>query len=339
MQWFSRIFGPFLDWIQVEVTSQCNANCLYCPHTVFKESWQSVHMPVDLYRRLTSAFPRTNLVYLQGWGEPLLHPQFFEMVQIARQLGCQVGTTTNGVLLERQHAERMVQERLAVVGLSLAGTDASQDTIRQGAPLASVLRAMQRLFEAKKRASSPFPEIHVAYLWLRSRRDAIKRLPALLEGRGVSQSVVSTLDFVPHPELEDEVIEASNAEEEAELINIMSEVTTDGKKRGIEIVFRVPAPYAEPGMCTENVTKALVVSCRGLVSPCVLRNLPLTERAAQARAASDSGQCLIFGDIHERTLAEIWRSRPYKTFRADHAKSKPPHECGSCAKRFCRTFS
>ncbi len=77
MQWFTNLLAPFLDWIQVEVTSHCNAQCTYCPHAVFGEFWQNRHMPLDLYRKLSRAFRRTSLVYLQGWGEPLLHPQFF----------------------------------------------------------------------------------------------------------------------------------------------------------------------------------------------------------------------------------------------------------------------
>jgi MoaA/NifB/PqqE/SkfB family radical SAM enzyme len=41
------------------------------------------------------------MVHLQGWGEPLLHRQFFEIVARAKKAGCRVGTTTNGILLDR----------------------------------------------------------------------------------------------------------------------------------------------------------------------------------------------------------------------------------------------
>ena len=51
MQWLANLVAPFLDWIQVEVTSHCNADCVYCPHSVFKEFWQDRHMPMDVYQQ------------------------------------------------------------------------------------------------------------------------------------------------------------------------------------------------------------------------------------------------------------------------------------------------
>ena len=332
MQWLSRLFAPYLDWIQVEITSHCNASCVYCPNAAFREHWESIHMPMDLYQRLSRAFPRTCLVYLQGWGEPLLHPHFFDMIQIARGHGYRVGTTTNGVLLGEETAERVVQEGMDIVGFSLAGTDESQNRIRRGAPLASVLLAIQRLQEAKRKHNAQHPDIHVAYMWLRSQREAVRQLPALLEGRGVRQAVVSTLDLVPRAGVSNEVIQAHNAEEDALLRSLMLEVVEDGQKRGVEIVFHLLSPFTTPGMCTENVTRALFVSSRGLVSPCALTNLPLLERHGRQPAEPGTRSSLIFGDIHELSLAEIWRTKPYKAFRQDHARARSPLACGSCLK-------
>ena len=46
------LFAPTFDWIQVEVTSHCNALCIYCPRTVFKESWQDQHLSLETFKRL-----------------------------------------------------------------------------------------------------------------------------------------------------------------------------------------------------------------------------------------------------------------------------------------------
>jgi MoaA/NifB/PqqE/SkfB family radical SAM enzyme len=335
MQWLSNLVAPSLDWIQVEVTSHCNAECVYCPHTLYGEAWQEAHIPMELFRKLSRAFPRTSLVYLQGWGEPLLHPQFFEMVDLARQCGCQVGTTTNGTLVGEKVAERMVGAGVSIVGFSLAGTDESQDTIRQGAPLQAVLLAMQRLHEAKIKHGSSRPEIHVAYLWLRSQLDAVRRLPGLLEGRGVRQVVVSTLDFVPRQDLAGEVIQAKNGDEEVFLRRVISEVREEGERRGVEIVFRLVAPCRATGTCTENVTKSLFVSCRGLVSPCVLRNVPVAEGFDPKKAGLSEPKSLLFGSIADRSISDIWREKSYKAFRKDHARGRVPRGCENCPKLFC----
>ena len=168
MRPLADLFLPFLNWVQVELTSHCNAECVYCPHAVCKRSWHAGHMPLEAFKKLAPAFRRTRLVYLQGWGEPLLHPQFFEMVRIARECGCQVGTTTNGMLCTGDVPERMVEEGLSTLGFSLAGRDESQDAIRRGTRLQAVLQAMRQVDAAKKRLGSSVPDIHVAYIWLRS---------------------------------------------------------------------------------------------------------------------------------------------------------------------------
>ena len=93
---------PYLDWIQVEISSHCNAGCIYCPRTAYRRNWQNRHLPLEVFRRLSRAFDRAGLVFLQGWGEPFLHPQFFDLLRIAKQAGCMVGTTTNASLLTRE---------------------------------------------------------------------------------------------------------------------------------------------------------------------------------------------------------------------------------------------
>ena len=55
---------PRLDWIQVEVSSFCNAECIYCPHTEYRNNWQNRLFPIELYKRLIPAFAKTKLVYL-----------------------------------------------------------------------------------------------------------------------------------------------------------------------------------------------------------------------------------------------------------------------------------
>jgi MoaA/NifB/PqqE/SkfB family radical SAM enzyme len=335
VQFLSNLLLPNLDWIQVEVTSKCNAACVYCPHTLYKHSWQDVHIPVETFKRLLPAFRRTSLVYLQGWGEPLLHPQFFDMVRMAREHGCRTGTTTNGMLCTDEVAERMVHEGLSVVGFSLAGTDESQDAIRRGTRLQEVLQAIRRLDEAKKRLGASLPNIHVAYLWLRSQQEAIRQLPALLEGAGVSQVVVSTLDFVPHPNLVTEALHPHDEEEEAYLRKTIAEVAEDGRGQGVDVHARFVLRYKPAGICTENVTKALVISSRGLVFPCVYRNVPVLEKQGWDIADSCSTASASFGDINRENLSRIWRQKGYKVFRKNHALKRGTDSCGNCCKLFC----
>ncbi|MDQ7785249.1 MAG: SPASM domain-containing protein, partial [Desulfomonilaceae bacterium] len=255
--------------------------------------------------------------------------------RVARECGCRVGTTTNGMLCVEETPDRMVREGLSIVGFSLAGTDESQDAIRRGTRLESVLRAITKLDEAKKRLGSSVPEIHVAYIWLNSQFEAVKQLPEVLEGTGVGQVVISTLDFVPHPTLAVECLQANDKVEETFLRGVMSQVLEDGRKRGLEIHCRFATRLGPPGICTENVTRALVVSSRGHVCPCVFRNVPIDENHRPGDNAPYTPPRLAFGDINRQSLADIWRGKDYKAFRKTHAAGKGSDVCGPCTKLFC----
>jgi MoaA/NifB/PqqE/SkfB family radical SAM enzyme len=123
----------------VEISSYCNASCIYCPHSAYRNNWQNRYLPTATFRNLIPAFAKTNLVYLQGWGEPFTHPGFFEMLRLAKKACCMVGTTTNGNLLNTEIVEKLVSQGLDVIGFSLAGVDEKNDKIRRGTRIKKVL--------------------------------------------------------------------------------------------------------------------------------------------------------------------------------------------------------
>ena len=225
LSWLALSF----DWIQVEVTSACNAACIYCPRTVYKDRWLDRHIPLETFKKLAPAFSGTGHVHLQGWGEPFLHPDFFEMVAIAKGAGCRVGTTTNGMLLSRETIERVVESKIDIIAFSLAGTGEENDRIRKGTRLTKVLDAMRALSEEKQRRKVETPAVHVAYMLFQSGIANLKNLPHLLEGCGVSDVVISFLDFIPCEELQTEVIAPATKAEHEELRSCLEEVKEEGR--------------------------------------------------------------------------------------------------------------
>ena len=104
---FLGVRRPF-DCLQVEVTSRCPGRCTYCPQTVLRQQWLARDMDWDTFVPLWPLMRRASRVHLQGWGEPLLNPLFFDMVALARKAGCDVSTTTSGLLMTPELARRIV---------------------------------------------------------------------------------------------------------------------------------------------------------------------------------------------------------------------------------------
>ncbi|MEW6348551.1 MAG: radical SAM protein [Thermodesulfobacteriota bacterium] len=321
--WY-KLTAPHLDWIQVEVTTHCNARCTYCPNWVLRGNRHPGHMDIEVFRRLAKSFPWTEMVHLQGWGEPLLHPDFFEMARIAKKASCRIGTTTNGTLCTAEACERLVEVGFDTVAFSLAGTDDRQDEIRGGARIESVLRAIEILHRTKVLRDSRTPAVHIAYLALRSRLQDVVELPRLLEGMGVSQVVISTLDLVPHDGLASETLAPEGPEEEAGFLSVLEHAASEGRKRGVDVHYRLASHTRKIGYCTEHVTNAVVVSADGSVWPCVFANVAV-------RPTPDAPS-FRFGNVGDKSLSEIWATGEYRAFRDAHERRNPPDRCLLCPK-------
>jgi sulfatase maturation enzyme AslB (radical SAM superfamily) len=115
---------------------------------------------------------------------------------LPRMLGCKVGTTSNGTLLNRDIIARLINEGLGIIGFSLVGVDEKNDRIRQGTRTKTVLACMEEIHRAKQRYGSDTPAIHIAYMLLRSGLDELEKIPKFLSHTGADQTVISSLSFV-----------------------------------------------------------------------------------------------------------------------------------------------
>ncbi|NHZ47722.1 SPASM domain-containing protein, partial [Nitratidesulfovibrio liaohensis] len=102
--------------------------------------------------------------------------------------------------------------------------------------------ALDALREAKARAGSALPRVHLAYMLLRQDADGPEALPALLRGRGVETVVVSTLDHVTVPELADASYAHADADELAALGRRLEMACTAAEAEDIRMIWRLPRP-------------------------------------------------------------------------------------------------
>jgi MoaA/NifB/PqqE/SkfB family radical SAM enzyme len=333
-KWFGAFSSPSLDWIQVEVTSCCNATCSYCPRTVYREAWLNRNLSLEAFERLTPAFTRAKMVFLQGWGEPFLNSDLMTMARIAKKAGCKVGTTTNGMLLNEKIIYQLIECGMDVLAFSLAGIDEKNDALRQGTRLDTILGAIHLLQEIKKNWGKELPAVHIAYILLRSRLGDIEGLPFFLQGLAVSQVVVSTLDFVPCKELEGETIKPSTAEEYEELRARLDAVKVETEQLGVRFHYRLHGAGEGTTTCTENIQRALFVSSDGRVSPCVFTNLPISQDTQICFNGDQRYRRLTFGNVGDASIGDIWRGRAYRDFRESFYGMRLPSICQDCPKLF-----
>ncbi len=338
---FRRLFPPtpLWDWVQVEPTTACNARCLYCPRTVLGEAWEDRVLPLGKFRALLPDLARAGHVHLQGWGEPLLHPDLPAMIRLAREAGARTGITTNAALLGPERIAQLLDAGLDLLAVSLAGTGPENDRVRAGTRVDRVLAALDAVNRAKAQRGLARPSLHVAYMLLRSGLDEVEKLPEVLAGLGVSQVMVSVLDFPLNgplgPDLAGEDLAPRDQAEHDALHARLMALSRRGLKAGnggVEICFRLPPPLpAGPG-CTENPARAAVVGADGRATACVFQNLPMAGDYPGLPAGTGPRRSLHFGDAAAHGLAGLWKGKEWRGFRRAFARGEPPASCAGCRK-------
>lgn len=314
-----------LDVVQVEVSSVCPGRCGYCPRTVCGAHWKSRLMQPETFARLWPLFRESGRVHLQGWGEPLLHPDFLDMVAVARQAGCSVSTTTSGRHMTRDLAEGLVESGLDVVAFSLAGTTAAtNDSLRAGTPFEEVLASIRLLQEVRRKRCGVHLEIHIAYLLLASRVGDIPLLPGLMEELGAHATVVSTLDSNLVPGWREECFAPDEREKVLQARRELEAAAAQARGLGRDFHHSLPEP--EPtGRCFEGAGRSVFIDAEGRMAPCVHLNLPTT---------LDDPRRRVFGSCLTDEPLAVWQSAPFATFRAALGTAEPDPACRACLKRF-----
>jgi MoaA/NifB/PqqE/SkfB family radical SAM enzyme len=314
-----------LDWIQAEVTSRCPGRCIYCPHTAMGDRWCSRDMDMETFTLLWPLMRRSGRVHLQGWGEPLLNPAFFAMAALARKAGCAVSTTTCGLIMNDEMAGKIVEAGLDIVAFSLAGTDPRSNASRHGVDFDRVCEAVSILQTVRRARRAVHLELHFAYLMLASTMEAVRALPRLMERLGVHAAVISTLDYIPSPDLASEGFAPHETDKLARAEAILKETATEARRLGVDFHWALPKPDAPGTTCRENIERSLYVGADGSVSPCVYVNLAAEGLGPRRR---------VFGNVREQDPLEIWQSAEFRRFRERLAGGDPDLPCLTCPKRF-----
>ncbi len=263
----------------------------------------------------------------------MLNPDFFTMASIAKKEGLRIGTTTNGLLLDQENAIRLMDTGMDILAFSLAGTqEQSNDRIRKGTGFLKVMKAIETLEKEKIKRRSQTPAVHVAYLVMRSALKEMEQLPRLLEGMGVSQVVISTLDFVASEELQSEVIRPSSEKEYLEMESFFLSVAQEGEKRGLSLHYYLPPFSREGHFCTENIQKAFCTASDGAVTPCVFTNLQVGDTFQYRSDGRGPYQRKIMGNLQSESPVDIWNGKPYKKFRNSFSRRNLDPVCRGCPK-------
>jgi MoaA/NifB/PqqE/SkfB family radical SAM enzyme len=321
-------------YVQIEPVGQCNLRCQMCPVQFRRDgpaSGAPAFMAFDTFTRLIDQFPQLEHLHLQGLGEPMMHPRFFDMVQYAVAKGVRVTTNTNLTVLNPRRAELCVTSGLDTVHVSIDA--ANQDTyraIRVGSRLERVLRNLEFLADARRAADSPLPRLKLVTVIMRQNLEELAGLVELAGRFGVETMFVQHLchDF-GESTLPAEYFSMRQfvgdqtllGEDPARIDYHFSRARQAAEAAGIELRLprtqpRAHAPGTPGRQRCDWPWHGAYISYQGLAMPCCMIATP--------------DRCQL-GDFATTPAEDVWNGEPYARFRDALDSERPPEICSSCA--------
>jgi radical SAM protein with 4Fe4S-binding SPASM domain len=117
-----------------ELTKGCNLRCIHC-----RASATELSSPDDLSTATAKAIidqitEVSNPILVLSGGEPLFRKDIFELARYGTEKGLRVALATNGTLVTKQVAQKIVDSGVKRVAISLDGADAATHDTFRGIP-------------------------------------------------------------------------------------------------------------------------------------------------------------------------------------------------------------
>lgn len=132
--------------IYVDITDKCQLNCKHC---LTKYLNLGNEISLETIKNISKECSKFGAFYVKlGGGEPLLHPQIFEIINEFRKSGMMVSLSTNGLIVSEKIA-KFLKEQNVKVSISLEGPKKLNDDIRGVGQYERALRTLKMLKDAE----------------------------------------------------------------------------------------------------------------------------------------------------------------------------------------------
>jgi len=169
----------------LELTNACNLNCTMCGRnaarfkpTIFKMDWLRCFEPLlDTVEEVT----------LMGWGEPTVHPEFVQMLELIHRHAARIYFCTNGMRLEELH-DAIFDNHVDVFAVSVDGANAeTNDRIRRGSNLHTITNALRKIKNTQRELGVAYPYINFVFCAMKSNLHELPDLVRLAADTGLDE--------------------------------------------------------------------------------------------------------------------------------------------------------
>ncbi len=296
---FSSMVSHYPTALTFEPTTHCNLRCPQCISGLRAFTRPTGQADAALFRKVIDELhPYVFYVSLYFQGEPLLNPNFFQMVAYAHQKGIFTDTSTNGHYFSDDNCRQLIDSGLSQVIISLDGADAeTYRKYRIGGQWEKVLAGVQNLIRWRRQMKAAHPYVVLQFILFSHNEGQVADVEALARSLGVDELRLKTAQvyeewdgaaWVP----KDAAL--SRYEREGEHLRLRRT-----GRRGCSRLWMEPT-----------------ITWDGQVLPCCF----------------DKDADHPMGSLTDAAFSEIWNGPAYQTFRRNLWKSRDQYAmCSNCS--------
>src|SRR5262249_1230640 len=141
--------------ITLESTGKCNLYCPMCPRHIY--SFDNENMDLELYKKIVQDCKSyVEFVWPYGIGEPMIHPNIFEMIRISRDAGIRTGMSTNATLMDEKRTDMLLESGLDYVIMAFDGASKqTYEKYRTGATFEKTVENIRGFLKKKLERGVP----------------------------------------------------------------------------------------------------------------------------------------------------------------------------------------
>lgn len=125
---------PYLQSLFLELTPFCNEHCLHCGSRcgdIEAKNMLSVSEYKTILDQVSQDFDISEINLCITGGEPLLRPEFFEIMSYANDKGYLWGMTSNGTLITKDIAKKLKEVGMQTIAVSVDGLKEKHEWFRR----------------------------------------------------------------------------------------------------------------------------------------------------------------------------------------------------------------
>lgn len=319
---FLKLFpqlAPFPWSTEIEITTRCHLRCIICEHTYFPKEERNWDLSFEDFKMIIDQFPRLFWCNPTGEGSAFLNKDYMRMLRYLAKRGVCIDLVDSLDRLDKKTIRELVKLPVHRLWISIDGAQKeTYEKIKVGADFHKVIENIKYLVNYRNETGSPFPELCFRFVVT---RDNLKEMPDYIDlvySLDPDAFVIEFTRLMGFPEIMKMVTDVPEM--------IIKETQKRAKRLGLQLHINTNVPHHKRALppISECVywSDPYIMKDGYIISCCAAL---MSNKRAELRK-------LAFGNVHEKSLKEIWNSPKYKKFRCQVVtKYGPiPPQCVGC---------